>query len=68
MKKIVYPGLVAEIAKQGHSQRTIAKLINRSEPSVSTRFLGKKDWTISEIEKICNFYGKDYNELFKKEK
>jgi hypothetical protein len=66
MKKIVYPNLVAEMARHGHNQKTIGKLIGRSDGNVSTRFLGKKDWTISEIEKICELYNKSYEELFKR--
>ena len=68
MKKVVYPDLIAEIARHGHSQKTIAKVIGTCASNISAKILGKRDWTISEIEKICNFYGKDYNELFKKEK
>lgn len=65
MKVIKYPNLVAEMAKHGHSQKTISKVIGINNTNVSKRFLGKRDWKISEIEKICEFYGKSYEELFK---
>ena len=66
MKVIKYPGLVAEMAKHGDTQRTIAKLLGITSPNISTRFSGKVEWSISEIDKICEYYGKDYNELFKR--
>lgn len=65
MKKIKYPGLVAEMAKHGHTQKTIGDLLGITYASISRRLSGHKDWSISEIEKICDFYKKDYYELFK---
>lgn len=65
MKKILYPGLLAEMAKRGDTLNTIGKLIGVTNSSVSKRFSGKVEWSISEIEKICDYYGKDYYELFK---
>ena len=65
MKKILYPGLLAEMAKHGDTLNTIGKLIGVTNSSVSKRFSGKVEWSISEIEKICEYYGKDYYELFK---
>ena len=68
MKIVKYPGLVAEMAIHGDTQKTIAKLLGIASPNVGKRFSGKVEWSISEIEKICEYYGKDYYELFKKEK
>ena len=65
MKQVKYPGLVAEMASRGENQKTIAKLLGRTGPNISKRFSGKKEWSIGEIEKICEYYGKDYYELFK---
>lgn len=65
MKVIKYPGLVAEMARRGDTQKTICKLLGLTISNVSRRFSGKVDWSISEIEKICEYYGKDYYELFK---
>ena len=66
MKKIKYPNLVAEMARHGESEKTLAELLDLHKNSISKRFLGKVDWTISDIDKICEHYGKDYYELFKK--
>ena len=68
MRNPIYPGLVGEMAKYGDTLKTIAKLLGLSVPSIWSRFAGKKDWTIGEIEKICNFYEKDFYELFSKNK
>lgn len=65
MKEVKYPGLVAEMARNGDKQKSLAKLLGISEPSISKRLSGKKEWSIGEIEKICEHYDKDYYELFK---
>ena len=60
-----YPKLRAEMAKQGMSQKALAQLLEVSQPTISRKMLGKCDWTIGEIETICNIFNKDYYELFK---
>lgn len=66
MKKIVYPEIIAEMARHGDTQISLSKILGITNASISRRLSGKKDWTISEIEKLCEYYGKDYYELFKK--
>ena len=66
MKKVLYPSLVSEMAIRGDTQKTIASIIGVNNSNVSKRFSGKKEWTITEIDKICDYYGKSYEELFKK--
>lgn len=66
MKILKYPELVGEMAKHGDTQKTLAKLLDITYSSVSRRLSGKAEWSISEIEKLCEYYGKDYYELFKK--
>lgn len=65
MKIVKYPELAAEMARRGDTQGTIAKLLNINNTSVSQRFSGELKWRIDEIEKICEYYGKTYDELFK---
>lgn len=67
MKKVIYPGLVAEMAKRGETQEVLSKLLGLRRESISRRMTGKLEWSISEIEKICEYYKKDYYELFKKD-
>lgn len=65
MKELKYPELRGEMAKHGDTQRTLAKLLGITYASVCRRLAGKTEWSISEIEKICNHYDKDFKELFK---
>lgn len=68
MKKVKYPGLVGEMAKRGETQEVVAKLLGLPRESICRRLSGQIDWSISEIEKICEYYKKDYYELFKSNK
>lgn len=66
MKKIKYPELVAEMARKGKTQKEVAKLLGLAHPSISRRLSGEIEWSIGEIDKLCEYFGKDYYELFKK--
>lgn len=66
MKKVLYPELAAEMAKHGDTLKSIGKLLGITYASVSRRLAGKNDWTISDIDKLCEYYNKDYYELFKR--
>lgn len=66
MKKIVkFPNLVAEMARNGETQKDLAALLNISRSKMSRKMTGKSLWTIPDVEIICNHYKKDYYELFK---
>ena len=67
MNKILYPGLVAEMARRGESQNTLAELLGTTYSAIHRRMTGETDWTISEIDKVCEYYKKDFYELFKDE-
>ena len=67
MNKILYPGLVAEMARRGESQNTLAELLGTTYSAIHRRMIGETDWTISEIDKVCEYYKKDFYELFKDE-
>lgn len=68
MKVIKYPNLVGEMAKHGDTQKSLGKLLNITNGSVCKKLSGEREWTISEIDLICEHYKKDYYELFKGEK
>lgn len=65
MKKPKYPELAGEMRKHGDTQKTLAKLLELPNASISRRLSGETEWSISEIEKLCNYYKKNYYELFK---
>ncbi len=66
MKEVKYPNLVGEMARHGDTQRTIADLLSTSYNSIWRRLTGRTEWSISEIDKLCEYYHKNYDELFKK--
>lgn len=66
MKNLLYPELIGEMAKHGDTQKTIAKMLGISHLTVCRKFAGKSEWTINEVDILCQHYQKDYYELFKK--
>lgn len=67
-KEVKFPNLVAEMARRGETQKSLAKILNVSEPTMSLKLKGKSDWTFDEVEKLCEYFGKDYYQLFIKRK
>lgn len=65
MKQIKFPNLVAEMARKGNNQLTLAKLLLNTQAGISRRLSGKTNWQVWEIEKLCEYYDKDYYYLFK---
>lgn len=64
-KTIKYPGLSAEMARRGETQEKLAEILGLSRPTVNMKLSGKIDWSIGEIEKLCEHFKKDYYQLFK---
>ena len=62
--KVKYSGLVGEMAKYGHKNSDLGKLLGLDHSAISRRLSGQIEWSIGEIEKICDFYQKDYYQLF----
>ena len=62
--EIKYPNLRAEMARKGITQTMIAKLLGVSDPTIFRKFSGRTDWTLGEIEAICEYLQKDYYHLF----
>ena len=67
MKKLMYLEIAAEMVRHGETQQSLAELLEISDASVRNKLYGKTEWTISEIDKLCQHYNKNYYELFKKE-
>jgi predicted transcriptional regulator len=64
-KPVKYPNLVAEMARKGDTQLVLAKLLNLAQASISRKLKGETAWSLEEVEKICEYYNKNYYELFK---
>lgn len=63
--EVKYPNLVAEMARNGDTQKTLAELLGTTIATISRKLAGKIDWSIWEVETICEYYKKDYYQLFK---
>lgn len=64
-KKIKFPNLASEMAKRGESQKTLGDLLGLTQSTISRKLAGKIDWTMQEINAICEYYEKGYCQLFK---
>jgi len=64
-EQVKFPNLVAEMAKNCESQKTVAKLLGVTQPTIHRKLAGKCEWTIGDIEILCEHYKKDYYQLFK---
>lgn len=62
----VFPNLAAEMARNNHTQGDIAAMLGYSQSAVSVRMAGKIEWSMKEINTLCNQYGKDYEYLFER--
>lgn len=62
-----YSKLVKEMKRNKESQRSLSKILGISENSVRNKLSGRNEWTIGEIETLCDYFKKDYYELFGKE-
>ena len=64
-QKIVrYPNLIAEIARWGDNYGKLSKLLGISVSAVARRLNGSVEWSKSEIDTLCGYYGKPYDYLF----
>lgn len=66
-KKYKYFTLQTEMLKNKESQEDVGKLIGITANAVRNKLDDKNEWTINEIEILCNHYNKNYYELFVKE-
>ena len=57
--------MVGAIASSGETQKALAKKLGITERTMTYKMTGRRDFTISEVETICEHFKKDYYELFK---
>lgn len=62
---VKYPAILNEMKKRGENQKTLAKVLGVSIATVSRKLSGKSRWSIGNVETLCDYYKKDYYELFK---
>lgn len=62
---IIYTKVVQEMKARKETQEDIAKLIGITRQSLKLKLDGRCDWTISDIETLCEHFNKGYYELFK---
>lgn len=67
-KKVLFPNLEAEMARNGETQTYIAELLKSSVPTISRKLSGQTEWTIGDVEVLCEHFNIGYNELFLKNK
>ena len=67
MRAYKYTSLTDEMKRTKTTQRDLSKVLGIHENSVRKKLDGKFEWTISEINTLCNYFKKDYYELFRKD-
>lgn len=65
-KIVMFPNLLAEIARSGESYSMVAEHLKLSPPSFTRRLRGEIEWSKTEIDTLCEHYGKPYEYLFGK--
>lgn len=64
-RKIMYPNLVAEMARNGDTEHDIAKLLEVTNGAVSKKISNASKFKIDEIKMLCARYNKPFEELFR---
>lgn len=59
-----FANLKGEIAKKGDNLESLAKLLDCSIATVHNKLEGKTEWSLREIKILCDYFKKDYYELF----
>lgn len=67
-KFVLFPEIVAEMERRGESRKDLARLLELDVSQVTRKLNGNIQWTIGDIEVMTLHYGKDFWELFRKNK
>lgn len=65
-KQVVYPALAGIMASRGETHQDLGDVLGLSSSAISRRMSGEVEWCISEVKKVCEYYGKSYYDLFDK--
>lgn len=63
---VLYPNLLAEMARKGETTTDIGKLLKLDRSQVYRKLNGQAKWTIGDAEILYEHYGIDMYTLFKK--
>ena len=63
MEGVRFSGLKAEMARRGETNKILADLLEISESSMSRRLSGEVNFSVGEVEALCNHYEKNAYEL-----
>lgn len=66
-KKYTYFVIPEQMTKHNETQMEVSELLGITDMTLRYKLAGKRDWTIGEIETLCQHYKMDYYELFRKE-
>ena len=69
MRNTQFPQLVKIMNERGETLKDIAKILGYSQNSksqISRRLTGEIEFTISDVEILCEHYNMDFWELFKR--
>ncbi len=67
MKKAKYPVIREELAKRGETLKDLEKVLHIDKTNIGLRVVGDREWTIGEVEALCDYFNKDFYELFRKD-
>lgn len=62
---IVYQKIVQEMKARKETQSVVAEVLGITRQNLKWKLDGRSEWTISDIEILCEHFNKNYYELFK---
>lgn len=62
--EILFPNILAELARNGINQTQYGEYIGLSQSSVSDRLIGNVEFDLYEIKKTCELLNKPFDYLF----
>lgn len=62
---IIYTKIVQEMKARKETQSVVAEILGITRQNLKWKLDGRSDWTISDIEILCEHFNKNYYELFK---
>ena len=61
---ILFPNILAELARKGLTQKDYGEYLGLSPSSISDRLNGVSEFDLTEIKKTCELLNKSFDELF----